>query len=83
MVEKQVESLPILPAGMRTKTPTWKNIRYFFRHIHLALITKGERILHSAVKGVTELHLLLLELLKVPPIVYQSLQDGWWNFEFQ
>jgi transposase len=83
MVEKQVESLPILPAGMITKTPTWKNIRYFFRHIHLALITKGERVLHSAVKGVTELHRLLLELLKVPPSVYQSLQDGWWNFEFQ
>ena len=83
MVEKQIENLPILPSKMKTKTPTWNNIRYFFRNVHLALITKDERILQSTVKGVTKTHHLLLTLLKVPPSVYENLKDGWWNFEFQ
>jgi transposase len=83
MVKEQIEHLPILPARMKTKTPTWNNIRYFFRNVHLALIAKGEKILQSTVKGVTKLHYLLLKLLKVPYSVYDSLQDNWWNFEFQ
>lgn len=82
MVEEQIENLPILPSRMKTKTPTWNNIRYFFRNVHLALITKDERILQSTVKGITKLHHLLLKLLKVPSSVY-DLQDEWWNFEFQ
>ena len=81
MVEEQIEALPILPSRMKTKTPTWNNIRYFFRNIHLALITKDNKILQSTVKGVTKLHHLLLKLLKVPSSQYQKLQDGWWNFE--
>ncbi len=36
MAEEQIESLPILPSRMKTKTPTWNNIRYFFRNVHLA-----------------------------------------------
>jgi len=82
MVEEQIEKLPILPARMKTKTPTWNNIRYFFRNVHLALITKDKRILQSTVKGVTKLHHLLLKLLRVPSSVYDSLQNGWWNFDF-
>jgi len=82
MAEEQIESLPILPSRMKTKTPTWDNIRYFFRNVHLAIITKDERVLQSTVKGVTKLHHLLLKLLKVPSGVYKNLQDGWWNFEF-
>jgi hypothetical protein len=50
--------------------------------VHLALITKNERILQSTVKGVTKLHHLLLKLLMVPSSVYDSLQNGWWNVEF-
>lgn len=83
MIEKEIESLPILPARMKTKAPTWNNICFFFRNVHLALITKGEQILRSTVKGVTQLHRLLLKLLKVPFSVYDNLQDGWWNFEFK
>ena len=83
MVAEQIESLPILPSRMKTKAPTWNNIRYFFRNVHLALITKDERVLQSTVKGVTNSHHLLLKLLKVPSNVYENLQDGWWNFEFQ
>ena len=83
MVEEQIEDLPILPARMKTKTPTWNNIRYFFRNVHLALIIEGDRILKSTVKGVTKLHYRLLKLLKVSFDAYDNLQDGWWNFEFQ
>ena len=83
MEEEQIESLPILPSRMKTKAPTWNNIRFFFRSVHLAIITKGDKILQSTVKGVTELHHLILKLLKVPSSVYDDLQDEWWNFEFQ
>ncbi len=83
MVAEQIENLPILPARMKTKAPTWNNIRYFFRNVHLAFITKDERVLQSTVKGVTKMHHLLLKLLKIPYSVYENLQDGWWNFEFQ
>lgn len=83
MAEEKIEDLPILPAKMKTKKPTWNNIRYFFRNVHLALILEGDMILQSTVKGVTELHYRLLELLKVSPRAYDNLKDGWWNFEFQ
>jgi len=83
MEEEQIESLPILPARMKTKKPTWNNIRYFFRNVHLALIIEGDRVLQSTVKGVTELHHRLLKLLKVSSGAYDSLQDDWWKFEFQ
>jgi transposase len=83
MEEEQIESLPILPSRMKTKAPTWNNLRFFFRNVHLAIITKGDKILQSTVKGVTELHHLILKLLKVPLNVYDYLQDEWWNFEFQ
>ncbi len=83
MAEEQIEDLPILPARMKTKNPTWNNIRYFFRNVHLALIIEGDRILQSTVKGVTQLHFRLLKLLKVPPGAYDSLRDDWWNFKFQ
>ncbi len=83
MAEEQIENLPILPARMKTKTPTWNNIRYFFRNVHLAFITKEGKIVQFTVKGVTELHYLLLKLLKVPYSAYDNLRDNWWNFEFQ
>lgn len=83
MEQQQVESLPIIASKMNTKKPTWNNIRFFFRKIHLLLITKGEHVLQSSVKGVTARHRLVLKLLKIPNSVYDSLQNGWWNFEFQ
>ena len=66
MVEEEIKNLPILPAGMKTKTPTWNNICYFFRAVHLALVIKSGKIIQSTVKGVTELHKQVLRLLKVP-----------------
>ncbi len=83
MLKAEIRNLPILPEGMNTKTPTWNNICYFFRAVHLALITKSGKIIQSTVKGVTELHEQVLRLLKVPSNVYYKLRDNWWLFEFQ
>ena len=80
MALQGIESLPILPSRLPTKTPTWDNIRYFFRNIHLALIVSGTQLLQSSIKGITELHHLLLRVLKVPLSTYLNLQDGWWDF---
>ena len=83
MLEAEIDNLQILPTGMNTKAPTWNNICYFFRAVHLALITRGGKIIQSTVKGVTELHEQVLQLLKVPISVYYKLRDCWWLFEFQ
>lgn len=81
MATQGIESLPILPSRLHTKTPTWNNIRYLFRNIHLALIVAGTQTLQASIKGVTELHRLVLRLLKVPLSTYLNLQDAWWNFD--
>ncbi len=81
MERESIESLPILPSKLSTKTPTWNNIRYFFRNVHLALVVNGQQVLQSSVKGVTGLHQRLLKLLKVPLHIYTNLKDGWWDFE--
>jgi hypothetical protein len=83
MVEQEVESLAILPSRMKTKTPTFANNQYFFRSLYLALITRGDNVIQTTIKGVTEKHALILRLLKVPRQVYDNLRDGWWNFAYQ
>ncbi len=83
MEGQKVESLRILPSGMKTKTPTFANIRYFFRSLYLGLIKKGDKVIRTTVKGITEKHVLVLRLLKVPRYVYDNLKDGWWNFAHQ
>ena len=80
MAAENIEKLPILPRGMNTKRPTWNNVRYFFRNVHLALIVQGDRILQSSLKGVTALHYQLMRLLEVPAKIFDQLRDGWWQF---
>ena len=82
MKEKAIESLPILPTGLKTKSPTWNNIRYFFRSIYLGMIVDGDKVISEQVKGVTKLHKEVLELLKVPISRYEKLKDYWWELEF-
>lgn len=83
MKELEIESLPILPTGLKCKSPTWNNIRYFFRSIYLAIIVDGASVINEKVKGITELHKKLLRLLKVPISKYTNLTDYWWEFKFQ
>lgn len=73
-------SLPILPQGMKTETPTWGNIKYLFRNVYQVVITSGESILRRVLKGMTSLHFHVLELLGVLASVYDNLEGPWWRF---
>lgn len=81
MKQERIETLPILPNRMKTKTPTWNNISNFFRNVHLSIILQQESIISSSVKGVTDLHGQVLRLLGIPEMVYRNLKDKWWQFE--
>ncbi len=81
MSTQKIEKLPILPNGMNTKRPTWNNLKYFFRNVHLFLITDSDKVIQTTVKGITKLHEFVIQLLEVPPAKYTSLQDKWWNFQ--
>lgn len=83
MAEQQVEKLPILPNGMNTKTPTWNNLNYFFENVHLSLVEKEGRTVHTIIKGVTKLHKTVLQLLGVSVSVYTTIRDRWWLFTMQ
>ena len=80
MEKKKIEKLPILPQGMNTDKPTWNNIRYFFRNIHLAVILKDKVSIQSTVQGLSELHQLMCGLMEVPISVYENLTEEWWLF---
>lgn len=75
-----IEQLPILPQGMNTKRPTWNNVRYFFRNVHLSSILQTDAVIQETVKGLTKLHDNILKLLEVPQPVYRALHDRWWDF---
>ncbi len=79
--EEKIEKLPILPQGMNTKKPTWNNIKYFFRNVHLALIEQNGKVIQSTVKGMTDLHCLIADLLEVPKKKCTQIGDKWWEFD--
>jgi len=80
MNRKNIEKLPILPGKMKTKTPTWNNLNYFFRNIHMSNIMHKDNIFSSTLKGMTALHYKILRLLNVPEDIYQNIKDQWWAF---
>jgi transposase len=81
MTKQKIEKLPILPQKMNTKKPTWNNIRYFYRNIHLSVIIKNKVPIQADVQGFSDLHKKVCELVEVPCSVYKNLHDGWWLFE--
>ena len=81
MTKTKIEKLPILPQKMNAKKPTWNNIRYFFRNIHLSVIIKNKVPIQADVQGFSELHKKICELVEVPCSAYKNLHDGWWLFE--
>lgn len=81
MAQEQIPNLPLLPQGLKSKKPTWNNIRYFFRNVHLAQISRNGVCIQSAVKGLTALHLKIIKLLEVPDQIYSGIQENWWQFE--
>ncbi len=81
MARENIEKLPILPQGMNSKKPTWNNIRYFYRNIHLAEIVQAKVQIQSSVKGLTALHKQVNQLLEVSVSVYAGFQEDWWQFK--
>jgi len=75
--ERGRNNFPILisPKNLTTKTPTWNNIRKYFRNVHLSLITRGTKVSWSALKGITSGHRQMLDLMKVPDKVFDNLRD--------
>ncbi len=81
MAEEKVEKLQILPSRMNTKRPTWNNLNYFFKNVHLSLIEKNGRTIQTIISGVTSLHETVLQLLGVSVSAYTKIQDQWWRFK--
>ena len=65
---------------MKCKKPTWNNIKYFYRNVHIVVVKQNEKIIESTIKGMTENHLLIARLLDVPTKKYLQLRDWWWEF---
>jgi len=58
---------------MKTVTPTWNNLRYLFRNIHLAEIFIKDHLVKQTLKGLREIHIEVLRLLGIPASAYYSL----------
>ena len=82
MAKANIEKLPILPQAMNSKKPTWNNIRYFFRNVHYSQIIQDGICIHSIVKGLSDLHKQINQLLEIPKSVYKNLQPNWWQFKY-
>ena len=80
MQQRKIDKLPMRPAGMYTKKPTWRTIKDSFEGVHLATLVQSGNVVQAALKGMTTLRQQILELLKVPIETYTRLRDGWWRF---
>lgn len=83
MQEQRIEHLPLRPAGMQTKKPTWRTIMDSFHGVHLATIERSGKVIQTALKGLSELRRQILALLKVPITIYTRLCAGWWMFAIE
>jgi len=83
MKEQHIERLPLRPAGMQTKKPTWRTIMDSFHGVHLATNERSGKIIQTTLKGLSELRRQILVLLKVPLTIYTGLRDGWWMFALE
>ena len=70
MAYESVENLPIPPQKMKTERPTWNNIRYLLRNVHLSLIFIKDRVVKRTLKGFYDIHAEVLRLSGVPSSVY-------------
>lgn len=70
MAKESISDLPILPQNMKTASPTWNNLRYLFRNIHLSQIFIKDQMIKQTLKGLLDIHIKVLRLLDVPPSAY-------------
>jgi transposase len=73
MAEESISDLPILPQNMKTANPTWNNLRYLFRNVHLSQIFIKEHLVKQTLKGLHDIHIEVLRLLGVPASAYLNL----------
>ena len=83
MHEQHIERLPLRPAGMHTKKPTWRTIMDSFHGVHLATIERSGQVVQTTLKGLSDLRRQVLALLQVPITIYTDLRDGWWRFALE
>lgn len=81
MEKEIIKKLSILPQRMNTYKPTWNNIRYFFRDVHFSEILQDGICIQAKVKGLSQLHEQILELLEIPARIYTNLKNTWWQFK--
>ncbi|MEZ4579230.1 MAG: hypothetical protein R2875_14850 [Desulfobacterales bacterium] len=62
MAAESISDLPILPQNMRTASPTWNNLRYLFRNIHLSQIFINDHLIKQTLKGLHDIHIEVLRL---------------------
>ncbi|RPJ81141.1 MAG: IS1634 family transposase [Deltaproteobacteria bacterium] len=73
MAEESISDLPILPQNMKTASPTWNNLRYLFRNVHLSQIFVKDHLIKQTLKGLHDIHIEVLRLLGVPASAYMNL----------
>lgn len=80
MEEQEMEALPILPQGMKTKKPTWSNIRFCLNSVVMLsiLFDEGEGT-QRIVKGLGKQQLQVLKLLEVSVEKYHAMTPIWWK----
>jgi len=80
MEDQKVEALPILPQGMKTRKPTWSNIRFCFNSVIMLSILLGHGVAtQHVVKGLGKQQLQVLDLLQIPAEKYQAMTPTWWK----
>jgi len=80
MAKEKIAQLPILPQSMNTKKPTWNNLRYLFRNVHLSVLSSHGKTPRLILKGMTDLHARIIRMLGLPDRTYQTLTENWWRF---
>ena len=80
VAEEGIENLPILPERMKTSRPTWNNLGYLFRGVHLSQIFLNGKLVKQSLKGLLDIHKETLRLLGIPLTAYSNLKPNWFTF---
>ena len=71
MAEKKISELFSLPEGRASKTPTIEQVLRIFEHQSKHALYEGEHLIQQFAKPLTPVQAQILELLSMPPAVYE------------
>lgn len=74
MVENKIDSLPTLPEGRASKSPTWEQITRLFEHHDRHALFSGKDLVKTFSDPLSDTQLQVLNLLSVPTGLWQK--DG-------